>query len=240
MVLKAKGRDLHQACNGPVDDGVAWGSRALISLRRAVRKKGKQRQGVGTDANRDGADLEGRGRKKKEKEKKNKKNAKDKKKKKDKEARNNSSSESDSSGDEEGEGGGTPADGAVPVCEEPALFGACVSMWKVHPGASSVGITDVPPEKGKKEKKEKKEKGKEREGRGVAEAEAATSQLIALLQCVRKIPPELMTLQCKQVREAFLFVYSIEARVTSLYAHTMQITHKMQITHTKCKSALLP
>jgi hypothetical protein len=197
-VLREKGRDILEACNGHGEDGVAWGSRALVALKHAVRKRGKQRQGRGHSDAQDKAKKERNEKEKKEKKEKEKQEKKEKKRK-----THASDIESDSNGDEHGEGGGLGEEsGVAPVMEEKAWYGTCARMWLVHPGAYQIGAVDVSPVNSKKEngKKEKKEKGSEREGKGAAAGVgAAVAQLNALLQCVRKIPPDMLTMQCKQV-----------------------------------------
>ena len=206
-VLKSSGRDLLQACNHE-EGSVEWGARALVALRRAVRKKDKtlsksKRDKVSKDK------IEAKDRKEKKSDQKAKKRKSD---------SDDSSSSSESSDDASAMK--TEAAAAAPVKEETAVYDTCRTMWMSHPGACGAGEGGGGggdrEEKDTSKEKVRKEKEKENQGSGLSTFEAVR-QLTALLQCVAEIPADLLTMPCKQVCDVCVSVYVHVYVFTCLY-----------------------
>ena len=116
-LLSCRGRDLLEGCNGSgVEPGAAWGCRALVALRRAVKKRDK----LGKD-------------KKLQKEKKGEKD----KKRKEREGADKGAGCEEEGGVVEAREAGSVADAEAARAEE--MLKTCENMWSAHPGEGGGG-----------------------------------------------------------------------------------------------------
>ena len=177
-ILKARGGDLHEACNA--DNAlVQWGSRSLLVLRRAVKNKSKK-----------SSESSSKGRSKSKRQ-----------------AADKELSVGPGMGDGEDSMRMPHAEAHQGGLVGAALYHACRTMWMTHPGACGGGgggtVGSVGTLADRKDKNEKREKDRRRESSGEREdgAVVAVEHLRALLESVAHIAPNMFTMPCQQAKK---------------------------------------